>query len=195
MPLVVGLGNPGGRYQGTRHNVGRAVLEVLVHRWGAVPGSRAPEYRAWRAEVGEQVVDLVTPETYMNLSGMALAAWNERHGLDPAGLLVVTDDVYLPVGALRLRADGSSGGHRGLESIEEALESREYARLRIGVGAAGDSARLREHVLEDFSGEERPVIEETLGLAADAVECWVAEGTIAAMNRFNRKVRKEEPES
>lgn len=194
MSLVLGLGNPGPRYARTRHNVGWRVLERLVGRWGATPAGVCDDWRAWRSERAAGSVDLLQPLRYMNASGAALEAWRECHALDPAGMLVVVDDVYLPVGRLRLRASGSSGGHRGLESLEQVVGS-DFARLRIGVGAAGDPAALREHVLDEFDVEEETVVDETLERAADAVECWVAEGSLAAMNRFNRRNRREEPES
>ena len=121
-----------------------------------------------------------------------MAAWREREGQE-SGLLVVSDDVYLPLGRLRLRTHGSAGGHRGLESIEATLGSRDFDRLRIGVGApvettepAEESGALREHVLEEFAPEELPALEEAVRRAADAVECWVAEGALGAMNKFNR---------
>ena len=194
MALVLGLGNPGPRYARTRHNVGWRVLERLVGRWGATPAGEHDTWRAWRAERAGGIVDLLKPLTFMNASGVALEAWRERHAFDLAGMLVVVDDVYLPVGRLRLRASGSSGGHRGLESLEEVV-GLGFARLRIGVGAAGDPAGLREHVLDEFDVEEETVVDEALERAADAVECWVAEGSLAAMNRFNRRIRREEPES
>jgi PTH1 family peptidyl-tRNA hydrolase len=194
--LVVGLGNPGARYMRTRHNVGWRVVEILVRRWKARPVLGAPTYHAWRAELGSgtgpRPVHLLTPLTFMNLSGTVLAAWKERQGLEIGDLLVVADDVYLPFGALRLRREGTSGGHRGLESIEAGLGSRSYARLRIGVGAAERSDALREHVLEEFEREAETAVDEVLELAADAVECWVREGATAAMNRFNRRVPKED---
>jgi PTH1 family peptidyl-tRNA hydrolase len=205
--LVVGLGNPGERYARTRHNVAWRTLDVLAarHAARAIPGHAT--FRARGASLGGREVRLLQPLTYMNLSGQALAAWREREGVEGA-LLVVSDDVYLPLGRLRVRARGSSGGHRGLESLE-AVVGRDYDRLRIGVGAADDSARLREHVLEEFAPEEEPVLEEAIRRAADAVEVWVAEGALAAMNQFNRsrdpetssegsepdRVRQEEPES
>jgi PTH1 family peptidyl-tRNA hydrolase len=192
--LVLGLGNPGPRYARTRHNVGWRVLERLVGRWGAAPAGEHDTWRAWRAERVGRTVDLLVPLTYMNASGAALEAWRGSQPLDPAGLLVVVDDVYLPVGRLRLRTSGSSGGHRGLESLEQVV-GREFARLRIGVGAAEDPAGLREHVLDEFGVEEETVVDEALERAADAVECWVAEGSLAAMNRFNRKTSMEESES
>lgn len=196
MTLLVGLGNPGARYADTRHNVGWRVVELLARRWRARPEPGSPTYRAWSAErpAGPQArpVHLLVPLTFMNLSGAAIADWREAHGLEADDLLVVADDVYLPFGALRLRREGSSGGHRGLESIEAALGHREYARLRIGVGAAEDSGALREHVLEGFDADEAAVIDEVLERAADAAECWVREGPTAAMNRFNRRARKED---
>jgi len=192
--LVVGLGNPGERYTRTRHNVAWWVLDELAARRAAheVPGH--PSFRARRVTLAGHDVELLQPLTFMNRSGEAVAAWRERHGFE-TGLLVVTDDVYLPLGHLRIRAGGSTGGHRGLESIEASVGSPDYDRLRIGVGAAEGSAALREHVLEEFSPAETPVIEEAVRRAADAVECWVAEGALGAMNRFNRRVRQEETET
>jgi len=194
VPLVLGLGNPGRRYARTRHNVGWRVVESLAGRWRAAPGEATEAYRSWRAEARGREVDLLVPLTFMNRSGAALEAWRERHGLEKDGLLVLVDDVYLPVGALRLRGLGSSGGHQGLESIEGTLGTREYARLRIGVGAS-ESARLEEHVLEEPPRDEEETLAEALARAADAVECWIGEGLLVAMNRFNRKARKEVEET
>ena len=195
MRLVVGLGNPGERYARTRHNVAWRVLDELAARGDAQPAEAGATFRARRAGPGGQDVVLLAPLTFMNASGEAIQEWQDRHGLDAGELLVVSDDVYLPLGTLRLRAGGSSGGHRGLESIESTVGHRDYARLRVGVGAAESSEALREHVLEEFAPEELPALEEAIRRAADAVECWLAEGTLAAMNRFNRRVRREESES
>jgi len=192
--LVLGLGNPGERYALTRHNVGFRVLDELARRHGVRATERTPEYVARETEVRERRLALVAPLTFMNRSGDALATWLERHAAEETVLLVVVDDVYLPVGTVRLKAQGSSGGHRGLEAIEMALGSREYDRLRIGVGA-GISADLRRHVLEAPSSEEAKAIEEAIRVAADAVECWLGEGILAAMNRFNRSAGKEVSES
>ena len=189
--LVVGLGNPGRRYEDTRHNAGWRVVHALVARWKALPGESDPTYRWWRGTARGREVDLMTPLTYMNRSGEALQAWRERHGLDPATTLVVTDDVYLPIGMLRLRPRGSSGGHRGLESLATALEGTEFARLRVGVGEVA-AAELREHVLAPPTAEETESLAEAIDRAADAVECWTEEGILAAMNRFNRKIGKED---
>jgi PTH1 family peptidyl-tRNA hydrolase len=194
VPLVLGLGNPGARYARTRHNAGWRVLATLRRRWRAVAVEDLDEYRSWRAQVGGREVALLQPLSFMNESGRALEAWRTRHRLDPAELLVVADDVHLPVGMLRIRARGSSGGHRGLESVEAALGTREYARLRIGVGAAPGEV-LRDHVLASFTEDEEAEVGEAVRLAADALECWIGEGLLAAMNRFNRRVRKEVSES
>jgi len=193
--LLLGLGNPGERYARTRHNVAWRVLDDLARRHGARPGEDDPLYRTRSVSLRGGEVVMMEPRTFMNASGEALAAWWARHGADLAGLLVVTDDVYLSLGRIRVRARGTSGGHRGLDSIQDAVGSREYARLRIGVGAAGSSAGLREHVLESVAPEEEPVLESAIRLAADAVECWAAEGLLAAMNRFNARLRKEVSES
>ena len=184
--LVLGLGNPGRSYAHTRHNAGWDVVERLVARWKASPLETTREYRAWRGTDGGREVDLMVPLTYMNLSGDAVSVYRERRGLTPAELLVVVDDVYLPLGRLRFRPSGSSGGHNGLASIEEALGTREWSRLRIGVGAAASAAELREHVLEGYGADEVPLIENALERATEAVECWCREGIMPAMNRFNR---------
>lgn len=192
MSLVLGLGNPGARYAHTRHNAGWDVVERLVARWKASPLETTREYRAWRGTDGGREVDLMVPLTFMNLSGEAVTVYRERRGLTPAELLVVVDDVYLPLGRLRFRPSGSSGGHNGLASLEEALGTREWNRLRIGVGAAANAAELREHVLEGYGADEVPVIESALERATEAVECWCREGIVSAMNRFNRSEEEVE---
>jgi PTH1 family peptidyl-tRNA hydrolase len=194
--LVLGLGNPGERYAATRHNVAWRVLDELARRWRLSEDASVPGlYDARRGQVGAETVEVMRPQTYMNLSGQALEAWIRREGeRPPEELLVVTDDVYLPVGHLRLRARGSSGGHRGLESLEAVLGHRDFARLRVGVGAAESSAELKQHVLETFGSEEEPIVERVVRNAADAVECWASEGIERAMNRFNRRIDKEVPE-
>ena len=197
MRLVVGLGNPGERYAATRHNVAWRVLDELARRWRLNDdASVAGLYQSERGVVAGETIELMRPQTYMNRSGDALADWLGRQGEIPTdGVLVVSDDVYLPLGTLRLRARGSSGGHRGLASLEAALGHRDFARLRVGVGAAESGAELKEHVLEAFGPDEEPIVERAVRNAADAVECWAREGIDAAMNRFNRRVVKEVPES
>jgi peptidyl-tRNA hydrolase, PTH1 family len=189
--LVVGLGNPGGLYAGTRHNVAWQVLDELARRWRASEVGTTPVYTVRQADVAGDTVALMQPLTFMNNAGDAVEAWQHGRPGPAAELLVVGDDVYLPVGTMRIRARGSSGGHRGLESIERTMGGRDFARLRIGVGAAESSAHLREHVLAGFTADEQAQIDETVVKAADAVECWATEGVLAAMNRFNRRTGKE----
>ena len=168
-------------------------MDELAARWRAVEDASVPGlYAARRGLRGGDTVELMRPQTFMNLSGEALKhRIHEADDLAPDHLLVVSDDVYLPLGALRLRARGSSGGHRGLASIEAALGHREYARLRIGVGVVADAEGLKDHVLEAFGPEEEAQVSEVVQRAADAVECWASEGIEKAMNRFNRRIRKE----
>jgi PTH1 family peptidyl-tRNA hydrolase len=189
--LVLGLGNPGSEYAATRHNVGWRVLDALAERGRAMEGARHRLYRVRTMRLGGHPGALLQPLTFMNGSGEALAAWWSEHPGTLEELLVVSDDVYLPVGTLRLRASGSSGGHRGLESLEEAVGHRGFARLRIGVGAAADAAALREHVLDRFTSEEESVVAESVARAADAVEMWAARGIAAAMNAFNTRTAQE----
>jgi PTH1 family peptidyl-tRNA hydrolase len=193
MAVVVGLGNPGRRYRRTRHNVGFRVVEGLVARWRAepqaVPGTA--RFRAWRAAPGGREVALLEPHTFMNASGEALLEWAGAVPSDPTEVLIVCDDIYLPVGRLRLRKSGSAGGHRGLESVEAALGTRDYPRLRIGVGAASSAADYREHVLAPPAANEEEVLEASLRRAEDAVECWLLDGIQRAMNRFNAKTTEE----
>ncbi len=187
---MLGLGNPGERYARTRHNAGWQVLEELRQRWHALPGDGTGRYCEWRAEHRGRTVALVEPLTFMNLSGEALADWLGRNPGHDGALLVVVDDVYLPVGTLRFRARGSSGGHRGLDSIEQVLGTRDYERLRVGVGAV-EASGLREHVLAEPEASDAGLLMDTIRVAADAVECWLDEGILAAMNRFNRRADKE----
>lgn len=188
--LVVGLGNPGQEYAGTRHNAGFAVVDRVAGRHGS------SFRRKWRmsAVVAEVVVDggkvtLAKPGTFMNRSGQAVAALVNWLKASPAGLLVVVDDADLPVGQMRLRQSGGSGGHNGLRSIITALGGAEdFPRLRVGIGrTAPVGTDIASHVLGRFAPAERAAAEKALDLAADAVECCMKEGLTTAMNRFNRK--------
>lgn len=185
MKLVAGLGNPGTRYEGTRHNLGFAVVDRLAGRWG-IEITRQ-RFNAWIADgmAGGQRVALLKPLTFMNLSGQAVQAAVAFYKLPLEDLLVVSDDLDLPAGQIRLRAAGSSGGHKGLESIIQSLGDNGFARLRIGIGRAGRDEVVK-HVLSGFSPEEAALTDTAVCRAADAVECWLAEGVTAAMNRFNR---------
>ena len=182
---MVGLGNPGADYEGTRHNVGFAVARRLCDRAGAKPHETTRTYASWSAEN----LVVLTPLTFMNRSGEALVQFGERHGLVPEDVLVVVDDVYLPLGALRLRARGGDGGHNGLSSIEESLGTDAYARLRIGVGRGDEAQGLADHVLSGFAPEEGGALAAALDTACDASLVWAREGIAKAMNRFNVSVR------
>lgn len=194
---VVGLGNPGSCYAGTRHNVGQTVLYRLVDRWKAQLLSRQPSYESFRAGLpGAEPIEivLIAPLSMMNRSGEALADFERASGarLAAGETLVICDDVYLPVGSLRARAQGSTGGHRGLESVETFFGTSEYPRLRIGVGQASGE-ELVDHVLSRFEDEEREPLEEALGRSLEAVDTWAREGILATMNRFNRKSKEVSP--
>jgi PTH1 family peptidyl-tRNA hydrolase len=188
MIMVVGLGNPGARYRGTRHNVGFATVDALAARHGVSLGSRAHRAAIGRGVVAGVRVLLAKPQTYMNLSGESVGALSRYHRIEPSGVWVVVDDVALPVGALRLRLAGSAGGHHGLESVEAHLGTRQYPRIRIGIGGA--SVRdLVDHVLTRFAADEAIAMEQTIGLAADAIELALTSGFETAMNRYNRSAQ------
>jgi PTH1 family peptidyl-tRNA hydrolase len=185
--IVVGLGNPGERYERTPHNAGFLVLDELARRAAARlrRSFRAQAY-AGRVEIGGAAALLVKPLTYMNESGRAVASLLRYHRAGPADLLVVLDDADLQTGRLRLRAAGSAGGHRGLQSVIEAVGTQAFARVRVGIGrgAAGRDS-LVEHVLGRIGERELALFDETVRRAADAVETAIREGIDAAMNRFN----------
>ncbi len=187
MKAIVALGNPGDRYRDTRHNVGWWLAERLRSAW-SFPALRARgAARSSEGRRGGHVVRIVEPLTYVNLSGRVLRDIIGETGLSPSeDLLVLVDDVSLPPGTLRMRSSGSSGGHNGLASIEEAVGTREYARLRIGVGRPHDDRiDLAEWVLAPLPGPEEEAVLEAFPRAIEAVDCWLAEGVEAAMSRHN----------
>jgi len=182
MKAIVGLGNPGREYAGTRHNIGFDVLDEVARRWH-VP------LRPWKsvadvAVVSNRGVVLVEPQTYMNLSGDAVSRIAAFHKLAPTDVLVVVDEVQLPLGRLRVRRNGSAGGHNGLKSIIQHIGA-EFPRLRIGVGRGDPKWDLADHVLSKFGREEREAVADLVSRAADAVELFAGEGLDVVMNRFN----------
>lgn len=189
MKLIVGLGNVGEPYEGTRHNAGWDAVGCLAQRHGVAPSAavtahrrRVAQYGEWRA--GRETVRLVWPLTLMNASGEAVAAaagW----GVEPRDVLLVCDDVNLPVGALRLRAGGGDGGHHGVASCLAALGTEDVPRLRVGVGREPLPRDLTEFVLSTFDAGERPLIAEAMVRAAEACEAWVERGIDGAMNQVN----------
>lgn len=190
--LICGLGNPGEQYAGTRHNAGFDVADELAARFRAVWKKDKGGWTALARVKGRPVL-LLKPDTFMNLSGKAVRYHLDKLGLSPPHLLVITDDIALPVGYLRLRMHGSGGGHNGLASIEEHLGTAAWPRLRIGVGNNFPKGRQAEYVLSRPTPEEEPLYKASLMRAADAVIHAVTVGFPAAMNRFNGPVKPEEP--
>ena len=195
MKLVVGLGNPGPRYAGTRHNVGFDVLDSIASRhrleWEMAPRGVEALASKWR----DADTLLAKPLTFMNLSGPAVLGLVQFFKLELGDLLIVVDDTNLELGRLRTRAGGSAGGHNGLKSLIQALGTDQFARMRLGVGR-GDARRdLADHVLAKFEPDERGAVDELIDRASEAVGLFVTEGIHPVMNRFNRKEdRKEETE-
>jgi PTH1 family peptidyl-tRNA hydrolase len=188
--FIAGLGNPGPEYAGTRHNIGFVLVERLAARWRAAwTLERKFQARLARAERDGRKVILGQPQTFMNDSGEAVAAVARFYQLPAGRILIVVDDADLPLGQLRLRPEGSSGGHHGLESIEQQLGTRAYPRLRLGIGRrAEDQREITGHVLGRFEAAERKTMEEVLDRALQQVECWLGDGISEAMNKFNGAV-------
>ncbi|NLU42222.1 MAG: aminoacyl-tRNA hydrolase [Firmicutes bacterium] len=189
MKFLLGLGNPGPRYEGTRHNVGFAVADGLVQRLGT---TYSIGYRCVlaRADVDSTRVYIVKPLTYMNLSGEVIPYLRRRWRVAPEDLLVIFDDMSLPVGKIRLRSKGSSGGHNGVKSIIQHLGTQDFPRLRIGIGQPPPTEEngAIDHVLSRFTGKELAIIEKARTLAVDAALVFVRDGIEAAMSAFNSRV-------
>jgi PTH1 family peptidyl-tRNA hydrolase len=182
--LIVGLGNPGKEYERTRHNVGFRVIERVAERWRI--DMLTEKFHAWFGGgwIGEEKVVLLRPTTFMNRSGQAVMAAGRFYRLTEADLLVIYDDVALDVGRLRIRKQGSAGGHNGLSDIIRRMGTDGFCRLRVGIGNAPGAVRT-SHVLGRFSADEEAVVESALSRAADAVETWVRQGADATMNAYN----------
>jgi PTH1 family peptidyl-tRNA hydrolase len=180
--LVVGLGNPGAEYNRTRHNVGFNVVDLLASEWGLAWQHSKSWHALWAK--GEKAI-LVKPTSYMNRSGEPLSAVANFYKIAPAEVLVVLDDLALELGRLRLRTEGGTGGHNGLESIIMHLGTEAIPRLRIGIGAAASEGAV-DYVLGRFFEEEIAVVEKTIERAADAVKCAIDKGVLSAMNLFNK---------
>ena len=184
--LIVGLGNPGGDYENTRHNVGFAVADELARRGGfSIQRAKFKALTA-AASIGGQGALVMKPTTYMNLSGEAVGEAARFYKLAPQRVLVISDDVDLPLGKLRLRASGSAGGHNGLKSIIQHLGSDQFPRLKVGVGGKPHpDYDLADWVLGKLTGEDKKVMDEAVKRAADAIECLLKDGAEKAMNQFN----------
>ncbi len=188
--LIVGLGNPGPRYAGTRHNVGFRVVTSLAERWSIRLKDTLCRAKTGQGSIGGESVCLALPQTMMNASGEAVGCLLKRLNPDLSMLLVICDDVALPLGMIRMRPKGSDGGHQGLASVLEAIRTEAVARLRIGVRSSRPvrAEDLTEFVLGRFAAMEKKPLEAGLQLGRQACETWVARGVSAAMNRFNRRV-------
>jgi len=183
MKLVVGLGNPGKKYSETRHNLGFKVVNELAHRHGIEKEENRFDAIVGHCRINAEKILLVKPLTFMNLSGKAVQPIMRFYKIALQDLIVIYDDMDLPCAALRIRANGGSGGHKGVLSIIEMLGSQEFPRIRIGIGRPPRG--VVEWVLSTPLPEERLELETAVHSAADAVECWVKEGLVKAMNRFN----------
>jgi PTH1 family peptidyl-tRNA hydrolase len=183
--LVVGLGNPGDEYARTRHNVGAETVELLAKRHRASLRKGKERARVDQVRIGSSLVALAVPLTYMNDSGLAVSALARRYGVEPEQIVVVQDELDLPVGTLKVKNGGGLAGHNGLRSIKSHLHSEAFLRVRIGVGKPVSKEHGVDHVLKKFSKRERTEIDVVIEEAADAVEAIVADGIDAAMNRFN----------
>ena len=185
MKLIIGLGNPGFRHRHTRHNIGFMVMDRIASDFKIRLRERLFHSLCGKGRVDGEEVILAKPLTYMNLSGKAVAAICDKEGILPEGLFVISDDIDLSFGKIRLRAKGSSGGHKGLRSIIEELKTEEFPRLRVGIGPNVREGFLSDYVLRPFNRNERKSIGELTERCRLCAEAWLKEGIEAAMNRFN----------
>jgi PTH1 family peptidyl-tRNA hydrolase len=187
--LIVGLGNPGADYAKTRHNAGFLLVERLAALWRADwANERKFQARVARAERDGKTILLAEPQTFMNLSGESAGALARYYQLPLARILVVVDDADLPLGEIRLRPGGGTGGHHGLESVTQHVGSREFARLRLGIGRQAGAREITGHVLGRFSAAENALLEKVLDRAAGQLQCWLDTGLEKAMSQFNGNV-------
>jgi PTH1 family peptidyl-tRNA hydrolase len=189
MFLIVGLGNPGEEYERTRHNLGFMVIDKLAGDFGIDVKNRECQSRSGRGEIEGRVVKLVKPQTYMNLSGEAVACLFAKHKLAEPGehLIVISDDLALPFGKIRIRPKGSAGGHNGLKSIIGAVGTNEFARLRIGIQPEHQVADSKRFVLDSFPGAQRPAVEEILERSVEGIRAILRDGVLKAMTEYNRE--------
>ena len=195
MKLIVGLGNPGIEYQFTPHNMGFLAVDRIAEQHGVRVSNRQCRALTGRAVIADHEVLLAKPETYMNLSGMSVRELMRQHQVDPAqDLIVIYDELDLPLGAIRIRQRGSSAGHNGMESIIGALGSEEFVRMRLGIGPDHPVKDGARYVLGQFKKSQYAVVDEELDTAAEAVRVIMGEGVAKAMSRFNRRPETQEEE-
>lgn len=193
--IVVGLGNPGPKYALTRHNLGFLAVDLIASRWGEPVFQDKFKAQVAPADFEGHRVILVKPTTFMNLSGKSVIEVTQFYKIPVAtNLLVISDDLDLPVAALRLRVKGGTGGHNGLKSVVETLGTEEFPRMRIGIGRSAQMDGA-DYALARIAKSEESQFQDALNLAADAVESWIKEGILKAMNKFNKKVSEEKDEA
>ena len=185
--LIAGLGNPGPQYAANRHNVGFRCLERLAAAFNLTFDKQQKQAYVALGTIHERRVILAKPQTFMNESGRSVVPLARFYKVRPGRLLVVYDDLDLPLGTVRMRPEGGSGGHKGMHSIIEHWGGQDFPRLRIGIGRPPGRMDPAAYVLQDFSAEEEPLLEETLELAAGAIEAWLREGVEVAMSQYNQR--------
>lgn len=181
--LLIGIGNPGDKYAGTRHNVGFMLIDLLAERAGIRLNDKRKDAELGQGQIAGREVVLVKPRTFVNNTGIAARYLATRFGTKPADMLIILDDLDLSVGKMRMRKAGGSGGHNGLNSVNRELGTQDYPRLRVGIGRPTHDAI--QHVLGGFTKDEQAILNETLERAVEAVEAWVEHGTDYAMNHYN----------
>ena len=194
MYIVAGLGNPGGKYENTRHNVGFHVVDTLADRMGVRVDEKKHFALCGKGILAGQRVVLLKPQTYMNNSGQSLRAAADFYKVAPEEIIVISDDIDLEQGQLRIRLKGSAGGHNGLKSIIQHLGSQDFPRVRVGIGGKPEGWDLADYVLGQLKGNDAETMQTAYHTAADAVEVMISEGGDIAMNRFNRKPEKPKKE-
>ncbi len=192
LKLIVGLGNPGAEFAAHRHNIGFQVVEALALAHGLPFSRRKGKARVAEGRIAGQPVLLAKPQTFMNRSGQAVSRLSRMHDIPAECILVVYDDLDLPLGRLRLRPEGGSGGHRGMRSIIESLGTQAFPRLRVGIDRPRGRMDPSDYVLEAFDKDQQPLAAQAVAQAVTAVECWLAEGIVTAMDRFNRPLHEVE---
>jgi PTH1 family peptidyl-tRNA hydrolase len=186
LTLIVGLGNPGKEFSTHRHNVGFQVVDALASAHGLAFSRRKGRARVAEGRIKDRCVVLAKPQTFMNQSGRSVRRLSQAYKIPPERTLVVYDDLDLPLGRLRMRPEGGSGGHRGMRSILESMGTQGFARLRVGIDRPPGRMDPADYVLEAFGKDQQALVDEVLPKAVMAIECWLEEGIVAAMDRFNQ---------
>ncbi|MBO4808438.1 MAG: aminoacyl-tRNA hydrolase [Lachnospiraceae bacterium] len=193
MYVIVGLGNPGKKYENTRHNVGFAVIDKLAKDCDIKVNKSKHSAKIGEGVIEGEKVVLAKPQTYMNLSGMSVRSLMDFYKIDPESeLIIISDDIDLPTGNLRIRKSGSAGGHNGLKSIIANVGTQGFTRIRVGVGAKIEGEDLADHVLGHFNKDDAKIIEIAAETAAEAIKTMLTDGVDKAMNKFNTKKRKDD---